>query len=491
MNETPTATSLAPPPPSTELLVSDYQQSPKDVLAVAWIGTHFEAAAFRKGKAVSEPVSHPDCGSSDAFDTYLDEALATLGFKGSKAELIIDGGLLDSIHITVPPISNRLQKNFIREKARRLQTDGAAIVWESHRLAAAKSGQRALLHSITKEAFNELESQFERRGLTLKKVLPFMGSATQPFKDIQTPVDSASIVLAPIGSNYKILAIDNNGDLQFARDLNKENGTDPQRVAVEINRCILFTRQQFGKPVSQIVTVGLQAARFKAVIKTKLNGEIPVKHRRDGKNLWLSQLHLSNSLNLAKESVAQDRQLRMRKLLTGGTCLLAGAALLAYTFHTEVEHKDTLSRIARLETNEQDMRTSVVEAAANESEAQNLTSFLAEAETKARPPIEKALLNFLADHYPSDTWTSELATNWIAEDAAWAVRILLVTEADSDGAQRRKEDLQKALGAPPFSMVFPQNLLARVRNVTSNSSIQDLETISIEGKIYTGGSHAQ
>lgn len=489
MNETPIATSLAPPPPSAELQVSDYQQSPKDVLAVAWIGTHFEAAALRKGKVVSEAIAHSDCGSSDIFEAYLDETLATLGFKGSVGELIIDGGLLDTVNITVPPISNRLQQNFIREKAKRLQTEGTGLVWESQRIAAAKTGPRVLIHSISKEAFNELESQFERRGLTLKKVLPFMGSATRPFKDIQTPTDSASIVLAPVGSSYKILAIDHGGELQFARDLNKENGTDPQRVAVEINRCILFARQQFGKPVSQIVTVGLQAARFKVVIKTILQGEIPIKHRSDGKNLWLSQLSTSNALNLAKESMMQDRKLRMRKALTTGTCLLIGAALLGFTYHTQATRRETQISIASLAADE--MRASIIQAQKNQGEAEKLTQFLEEAEAVGRAPVEQALINFLAVNHPADTWTSQLEINWRPDESTWDVRILLFTEADSNGAQRRKEDLQKALRDSPFAMSFPENVLDRVRNVTSRSSIQALETISIEGKIQMGGEHAE
>ncbi len=489
MNETPTATTLAPPPPSAELQVSDYQQSPKDVLAVAWIGTHFEAAALRKGKVVSEAIAHSDCVSSDAFEAYLDETLAALSFKGTTAELIIDGGLLDTANITVPPSSNRLQQNFIREKARRLHADGTAVVWESQRIAAAKSGPRVLLHSITKEAFNELENQFHSRGLKLKKVLPFMGSATRPFKDIQTPTDSASIVLVPVGSSYKILAIDHAGDLQFARDLNKENGTDPRRVAVEINRCILFTRQQFGKPVSQIVTVGLQAARFKAVIKTLLQGEIPIKHRSDGKNLWLSQLFTSNALNLAKESMMQDRKLRVRKILTSGVCLVAGLAMLGFAYHTEIQRRETQINIARLAADE--MQADIIKAQNDQKEAENISRFLEQAESIGRPPVEQALINFLAENHPADTWTSEFEIDWKPEESAWAVRLLLLTEADAATAQRRKEDLQKALSASPFAMSFSENALDRVRNVTSHSSIQDLETISIEGKIYTGGENAK
>ena len=491
MNAPSAATPLAPPPPSSELLVSDYQQSPKDALAVAWIGTHFEAAATRKGKVVSEAIAHPDCNTCDAFERYLEKTIATLGFQGSKAELVIDGGLLESTHLTVPPASNRLQKQFIRERAKRLQSKGHPLIWESHRLAPAKSGQRALLHSITREAFNDLESRFEKNGLTLKKVLPFLGAAPRPFKDLKTPVDSASIVLAPIGPQYKILALDHNGDLQFARDLNDENGTDPHRVALEINRCILFARQQFGKPVSQIVTVGLQAARFRTVIKTKLNGEIPVKHHRDSKNLWLSQLHPCNALNLAKESVAQDRSLRIRKTLTAGACLLVGAALLAYAFHAATASQEAADRIARLEANERNLRERLNEAAAKQEAAQNLSRFLAEAQATERPPIESALVNFLAEHSPADTWTTELETKWIPEEAAWSLRLLLHTEADNDGAQRRKEELQKALSAPPFAMAFTQDPLDRVRAIASQSSAPSLQTISIEGKIHPQDAHGE
>lgn len=458
---------------------------------MAWIGTHFEAAALRRGKVVSEAITHSDCGSSDAFENYLDATLSTLDFKGSVAEIIIDGGLLDTANITIPPASNRQQQNFIREKAKRLRSDGAAIIWESQRIATAKTGQRALLHNFTKEVFNELESQFESRGLKLKKVLPFMGSATRPFRDIQTPTDSASIVLAPIGSSYKILAIDHEGNLQFARDLNNENGSDPRRVAVEINRCILFARQQFGKPVSQIVTVGLQAARFKAVIKTLLKGEIPIKHRSDGKNIWLTELHVSNALNLAKESMMQDRKLRVRKILSTGACLAVGASLFAYAYNTERFRLGSQDNISRLAANESEMRTGLLEAENDQREAEELTRFLEEAHADPRAPVEKALINFLASHHPDDTWTSELEINWSSEEEAWAVRILIFTEADSNGAQTRKEDLQKALTNSPFAMVFPRNVLDRVRNVTNESGNQDLETISIEGKIYSGGSHAE
>lgn len=489
MIDSPTATPLAPPAPSSELQVSDYKRSPKDVLAVAWIGSHFEAAALRKGKVVSQAITRPGCDSSERFEAFLDATLEALGFNGSTAELMIDGGLLETANVTVPPVSNRLQQNFIREKAKRLKTGGAPVVWESQRIAAAKSGPRVLVHSIEKESLNDLESLFRRRGLFLKKVLPFMGSATRPFKDIQTPHDAASIVLAPVGSSYKILAIDHLGDLQFARDLNKENGTDPQRVAVEMNRCILFARQQFGKPVAQIVTVGLQAARFKAVIKSLLQGEVPISHRSDGKHLWLSQLSASNALNLAKESMVQDRRARLRKMITAGACLAAGTALVAFAYQAEVDHRRTQSDIARLAADE--MRADISQAQETQEQAQGLLRLLADTEAVARPPVEQALINFLASHHPADTWTSELEIGWQPEEAAWTVRLLLLTEADFNLAQRRKEDLKQALRASPFAMQFPGSELERVSSIASRSSTQNLETLSIEGKIYAGGDHAE
>ncbi len=488
MNHSPTAptapATLAPPPPSDELQGVEYVPSPSDVLAVAWIGAHFEAAATRKGAVVSQTIALPDCHSSDAFEAHLDAALATLAFKGAAAELLVDGGLLDSTHISLPPVSSRQQQAFVREKAKRLQSGDAPLVWESQRIAATKTGPRVLLHSIDKTAFNVLDEQFARRGLALKKVLPFLGAATRPFKDIQTPPDSASIVLAPVGHSYKIIAIDNAGDLQFARDLNKENGTDPQRVAVEINRCLLFARQQFGKPVSQIVTVGLQAARFKSVIKIILQGEIPIIHRSLGKQLWLSQLATSNAFNLAKESMLQDRKLRFRKLLASAACLAAGAAMLAFAADAESTRRATEARYERLAADETSMLAAIEQAESLHVEAEALRNFLADPQLRVRPPVERAVLNFLADALPADTWTTEIEIAWSPALSAWNVRLLLVCEADSSVAERRKANLQKALREAPFAMSFPANALDRVRKISARGGSEtNRETISIEGLI--------
>ncbi|MDQ8203039.1 hypothetical protein [Pelagicoccus sp. SDUM812003] len=478
----------APPAPRFDFQVGvDYTPSEKDTLAVAWIRSRFECAAVRKGSVVSELLVHDDCLTSDRFEEQLDRAVETFHFIGTKAELLIDGGLLESNTVTLPPASTRQQQAFIREKVKRFQLDQGSLIWESQRIAASKAGQRTLIHSISKQAFSELEAQFDRRGLALKKALPFTGTAGKPFKDITTPSDSASIILAPVGSTYKILAVDHAGDLQFARDLNKENGTNPQRVAVEINRCILFTRQQFGKPVSQIVTVGLQAARFKTVIRNQLQGEIPIIHRKTTKTLWLDQLANSHAFNLAHESVMQDRKRRLRKILSTCVCLILGASMLGYAYQVEDQLKSTRQQLTRLADKESEMMAVVEAAEQRDQMAAQLQAFLQETTGFDRPPIERAFLAFLSNELPADTWISELALTWQAAQSSWSLRLLLYCEADTATAERRRETLLSTLERSPFAFHSSESALDRVRKISVHRSGDQLETIAIEGVIATKG----
>ena len=480
---------LAPPAPLEELQRVDYAPNEKDSLIITWIGGLLECAAYRKGCFVSDFVSHPDCISIKDFHKRLGKSIESLGFKGQNAELLLDGGPLDTMNLILPPISNRLQNAFVKEKAKRIQSDKGPLVWERQRIASAKTGARVLLHYITKSDFKDLNGCFSDHNLSLKKVLPFFGSTVRPFRDLNTTSGSTSIVLAPAGPGFKILSIDDNGDLQFARDLNKENGKDPQRVAVEINRCLLFARQQFGKPVSQISIVGMQAARFKAGIKKVLQGEIPIMHKRTNKTLWLQVAAHSNAFNLAKESMLQDRKRRWQKTIATAACLLLGGASLAYTYHIEHERAALAEQVRRLAANEVAMQETIDRSQFDVEEAERHHVFLEETSNLGRLPIEHALISLLSQNLPNDTWVSILDVEWSQIEKQWTVRITLRCDADPQAAERRRASLTTALSESAFSMNFAADSLEELRNVTVQGSERMIQTISIEGFIQEGGSH--
>ncbi len=474
------ATPKAAPPPGPAAAPS-YKPSPHDILALSWFGGRVDAAAFRKGTAIS-PILTREPGSQVAsFLECLDEIVTELGFIGNRAMALLDGGILETSNLTLPPASKRKQDAYLREKAKRGDLVPGTSIWESQRIVDAKSGPKALLHSVSKTHFNQLSQGLASHGISLKKALPFLGIATLPFRRLPFPEDATTITIAPAGAGYKILGLDPRGELQFARDLNGENSRDSQRAAIEINRCLLFARQNFGNPVGQIVLVGHDAQRFEASVKDLLKGEIPILRRPGPPGLWLRQLATANCFNLAKESMIQDRKRRLQQGLALAASLTLGTFMLGYAAKTQLAWRDATHTIQALLGNEAAMQQRIQEfqLLAEEIQAQRLA--LQQLEDIGRAPIERALLAHLAAKLPQDTWVTELETHWQPIESRWHVRLSLGT--DSDPAQRRKP-VETALEQAPISLRIDSSPLQAMRSISVQSDAESSRNLFVEGYIH-------
>lgn len=463
-----------------------YRPQPGHLLAVLWIGEEAELAAYHRGRRLSPVLRRDGIDGPEALEAFVAASVDALAFVGKTASLVLDGEPLQSVALALPPASARRQAQFVREKARRLAAESGELVWEPQRLAAAKTSDKALLHAIDKGAFARIAAAFAKSRLALAKVQPLLSIAPRAFASLgQTPeADSRSLLLASAGSGFRIFSLAPNGRLEFARALSRDNGRDPKRAAVELNRCLLFARQQYGQSVSRIVLAGSAAWRIGENLGQQLATEIPVVQADGADDLWLGQAAARAApLNLAKERLLQSRKNFAKQAACLAACAACGAFAFLYAYQAELRWRQTRERVERLENREPAMLERLEQLQAREARAAALVQIASDARTFNRPPVERALLALLAKELPPNAWIERLEADWSPESRSWKTRLVAKIEASAEEAERARRRLAEALEASPLRLRSPDREPDALRQVALRGPAVGAQTFSIEGEI--------
>src|SRR5690606_38234574 len=188
---------------------------------------------------------------------------------------------------SAPSFAERAAQHYLRGRVSRLEQERAPLLWVSQRAAAMKKEAHYILHLLPVAFYHRLNELLLTRRLELTRILPLHIPLQLALSSLTETRDMPLLVATGAGSSTAVLVGRTGSDILFARTILEPWRKDPARVAVEINRLLLYAKQQFGTSVDFVWLLGRDAEEARAEVVAKCAKDTEVVVAELGPVDWL------------------------------------------------------------------------------------------------------------------------------------------------------------------------------------------------------------
>ena len=375
-------------------------------LSVSWLNNQFKAVAVHRGR-VEGTWERP--GISDGpgnFETFIREAVARTNYHGHSVTLVLAHPRLVQQLVDVPPVKGAALQKIIQRHAQQQKVFPGEAVWASQTSPYGKGMQQVILHLFPRQVLGQLTQSCRRCGLDLTSVLPPSAVLHHQMTQLPLEKDEVTLLAAETAGSTNLVIGRSDGTILMARTLPGTWNEEPERLALDLNRTILFANQQFGATVVQGVWLfGPGAEQQCDVVRDHIQFPVTTSPIEYDPFYWATEAlklrpeHTPNFISLAQQKAPQRRV--FAKVVAATTIIAAVAALgAAYYFSKQAKQEAA---------NVKNMSERLVKLQARRSELQALDAEMARKKQVIRlvlgerpPPTPAWFLGYLSEAVPYD-----------------------------------------------------------------------------------------
>ncbi|GMT41860.1 MAG: hypothetical protein IEMM0002_0271 [bacterium] len=280
----------------------------KKILGVSFLYGRFKAVSIEKwgvGKSWEAPFMVKEAND-------MKEALATAvestKYTGRDVTFVIEDKLLDHQFQKVPPMKQKdLSLYLSRKVAQEKKFEGEAI-YSYSRTVSPKGGEVVSVNVLPKSFLDGIVTACRTLDLNIVRMVPMSVVLAQQIRNLSINDNEMAAVMTETGEKLPLVIGKTDGSMMLDRYLSRDvdGGKDASRISGEINRSIVFSKQQFGEKVSMLRLMGRFAESFVESLREKL--EIPVECIRDTDHIfWIQE---SMKISLGDESNMVSAEIR-------------------------------------------------------------------------------------------------------------------------------------------------------------------------------------
>ena len=394
-------------------------------LSVSWLNNQFKAVAVHRGVIGTVWERPGETDGAGNFADFIREAVQQTGYHGQTVSLLLAHPRLVQQLVDLPPVKGPAMQKIIRRQAQQQKLFPGEAAWASQSLLSAKGAQRVILHLFPKPMLDQLVQGCKRSGLDLISVVPV--SAVLHRQLTQLPLEAAEVVVlaAETAGSTTVVIGRRDGQLLLVRTLpNTWNGS-VERLAVDLNRTILFLSQQHGVTINEGVWLFGPGAREQAqALQGQIQLPVSVSPVEYLPGYWATdalKLRPGSHPNFLSPELQKAPQRRAyAKVVVAGVVLLVLVAAAACVF-TQRQAREETANIERLHQRAAQLltrRQQLQQANAELSRKQQVVNLVLE----GRPaPIPLWFLGYLSEAVPSELAVTNLHLK--LEDNAWKLRL--------------------------------------------------------------------
>jgi len=239
-------------------------------LVLSWVRDAFWAAHLCKGKDPAvwrAPKPVPDL---PAFNWALADAVQALGVRrGEEVVIVHESERVSHPLLTVPPMRLRDLLAYLERKVGKEKPFEGPAAWGFTQGAPSRNGRSVLLH-VAPQKFVEATARICLEfGLCPVAWLPLPDAMGLQLQERLGRAEEVGMLVALFPSQCEVLVGRGDGQVLFVRDLSFRWKDDPERLAVELRRSLLFATQRFGVQVDKGWILGEDASQaLRAVQQT-------------------------------------------------------------------------------------------------------------------------------------------------------------------------------------------------------------------------------
>lgn len=323
-------------------------------LSVSWLNNRFTAVAVHHG-TVQGTWERPDLHDEpEQFEEYIREAVQATGYQGQTVSLVLAHPRLVQQMIDVPPAKWSAQQKIVQRQAHAQKFFSGEAAYAAQPLVSSKASPRLMLHLFPRLVLNQFMVACKRNNLHLVSVLPVSVVLQLQLAGLALQKSDVVMLAAETNGSTTLVVGDGDGRLLLARTLPGSWNTDAGRLAVDLNRTLLFVSQQFNLNINKgLHLFGDGAEEHAAELRSQIQLPIVVSTAASPPFHWaIDSLRVrpDTAPNFLSPELqkAPQRRVFAEVVAAGAALLMIGAvALTAYSVIQSRREQATLDSFGR------------------------------------------------------------------------------------------------------------------------------------------------
>jgi hypothetical protein len=420
----------------------------RDALGLAWMHGAFHAAVFHRQALVGSWHAAAPVRSLEEFEHAFDAALAALDFGGEEVFLLLAHDEFVHQPEQAPSFSDSAARAYLRGRVERHEKEHEPVLWVSERTLAARDEGAFVLHLLPSAFYGKLNSLLLARRLDLTRILPMSVPLRLVLGSLHTLAEKSALLAAETGEVTTVIAARGDGELLFSRTLLARLTVDPARLGVEVNRSLLYSKQQFATTIDHVWLIGAAEETAVAEIATRCGAGKEIIARASTPVDWLqavARLTPRHPVNLVAGYLGRKRRHQfIRRILISACWLAFGLAALDAAKRT-LDWREERPRLAALRASEAALQIERERLALRNAEVEKHRAFVRAVSETRPPPVPAQWLRFLSTALPPDAFLTDCQVKWDDAAATWSFRLEGQIEGDEDTARDTLGAFQKTL----------------------------------------------
>lgn len=458
-----------------------------DVLGLGWLHGTLHASVFHRQLATKSWSSATSVHTLEEFETALDIALNALGFSGTEVFLVLEHDSFVHQAESAPAFSESAARAYLRGRIARYEKEREPVLWISQRTVSARQEETFLLHMLPSAFYGRLNGFLLARRLDLTRILPLVVPLQLVLDSGSTPKDQPVLVVTEAGDAATLMVSRANGELVFARTMLARWETDSERIAVEVNRSLLYAKQQFGAVVEQIQLLGTVSEKLQADVLAKCGADKQLTVRATSVGDWLqavAKLSQRHPVNLVVGYLGRKRRQQfLRRALLAACWLGFGLMMLDAWSRVGTWQAESL-RLHDLVASQESMTAELARVEERNSAVTRNNELVVETIDRRLPPVPAHFLAYLGSIRPPEMQFTDFNVSWDSATDKWSFRLEGQIEGDEELGREGLASFQRLLVKSPLRARFNDSVRSLVAVAGAGSSIPTAQRFTLEGGLF-------
>lgn len=424
-------------------------------LSISWLNKQFKAVAIHRGLIEGTWEKPEEIEGASHFEGLLKEAIKHTGYRGQTVTLLLAHQRLVQQLVDLPPVKgNALIKLVQRQAAQQKVFQGDAA--HAYELAPSPKGmQRVILHLFPRILLGQLSAACRTHGLHLRAVIPPSAVVRHQMSTLPANKDDVDLLAAETGGTTTVVIGRNDGSILLARTLPGTWNDDVDRLAVDLNRTILFAGQQYGLTIKkELWLFGHGAPEQSLQLQEKLQLMVKLSPTDDTPQYWATEtakLNPSVVPNFVSAEMQRAPQRRVfARVAAVGTVFLFLASL-CFSAYALLQARQEAENIKRLNQQLNKTQARLVELQRHNYDLARKHEISTIIVDHRPAPVPVWLLAYLSEAMPADLVLNDFSV--VQTNDAWQVRLAGMVTGTSASANANPIDFFRSqLKDGPFAI---------------------------------------
>jgi hypothetical protein len=349
----------------------------------------------------------------------LKEAVRQTGYNGTNVALVLEHPRMIHQLVDMPPAQGREQVLYIERLVNQCKISEEEVAWGWQPAEAIKLNKGVVLYMFPQPLQDQLIQACREARLHLLVMVSATVVLGSQLAELSLEDGEIMLLAAAIEGKTAVVVGRKQGPIFSERSVRHCWHQNPARVVLEINRSILFVKQQFGADVQSICLFGPGAEQQSKLMMSEAEVPVRLSPIEFTPFYWAEQLlkiapdALPNLINQRQREAPRRRALaRLTAFLTVGLLVVPSLVLSAWIESRVLAQSNAVAKMKPKELQWQAEKEDLQKRMAELEQKKQLVQII---EEQKLPPIPGWVLTHVANSLPDELLLTEFQVKRLDE----------------------------------------------------------------------------